>query len=37
MENVKFCSAPAIEFIDCESEGVLCASGAFNDYEEINW
>ena len=34
MENVKFYSAPAIEFIDCESEGVLCASGAFLPYEE---
>ena len=44
MKNVKFYSAPAIEFIDCENEGVLCASGddlfgngSFTDFEEIDW
>ena len=39
MENVKFYSAPALELIDCESEGILCASseGSFTDYDEINW
>ena len=38
MENVKFYSAPAIEFLDCENEGVLCASGegSFNPYEEVD-
>ena len=39
MENVKFYSAPALEYINCENEGILCGSGngSFQDYEEINW
>ena len=38
MENVKFYSAPAIEYINCENEGILCASGAFENYDDsINW
>lgn len=40
MENVKFYSAPVLEYLDCENEGVLCASnnkGSFNPYEEIEW
>lgn len=30
----KFYETPAIEVVEIESEGVLCASGAFNWYDE---
>lgn len=37
----KFYETPAIEVVEIESEGVLCASGAgsgvFNPYDEENW
>ena len=33
MENIKSYSAPELEYIECESEGVLC--GSFGFYDEI--
>lgn len=34
----KFYETPAIEVVEIESEGVLCASGVFNPYDdELNW
>lgn len=35
MNAVKFYEAPEVLFIDVQSEGVLCQSGSFNPYEEI--
>lgn len=28
---------PEVEVMELVSEGVLCASGAFEDYDELNW
>ena len=34
--ETKFYSAPVLEYLDCEVEGVLCQSenGSFNPYDE---
>jgi len=31
----KFYEAPVVEYLDMENEGVLCQSGSFNPYEEV--
>lgn len=35
--ETKMYSAPVLEYLDCENEGVLCQSGlgSFNPYDEI--
>lgn len=32
MGKMKFYSTPVLEYLDCENEGVLCQSAAYNDY-----